>query len=483
MHATYKIQNPTILVIFGITGDLAHRKLLPALFDLFRRNLLPPFFTIVGFSRREMSREELEGDIAPALQKVPRATGEEIAAFLKIVFYTRGMFEEREGYEALAKLLGKTDNEWRVCANKLFYLAVPPEYYKDIFTHLDGSGLTAPCGPEEGWTRVVVEKPFGKDAKTAEELDMLLGKLFREDQIYRIDHYLGKETVQNIVAFRFSNDFLRASWDNRSVERIEIKLLETLGAEDRGAFLDAAGALRDVGQNHLLQLLALFTMEHPGAFDAGAIRRARAAMLKKLIVPGRAEIAAHTVRGQYEGYTAVRGVAPDSDTETYFRITASLDAPQWKGVPIVLEGGKKLEKTLAEAVIVFTHHTPCLCPPEAGKHFQNILRYRIQPDERISISLWVKRPGFGMVLEEKDFSFDYRTAYAEEHLPDPHVHPYRKLLLDVVAGNQTLFVSTDEVKASWRFIDPIVEAWQAGAAPLIRYKAGEMPLHLPAEGE
>ncbi len=456
---------PTVLVILGATGDLTRRKLVPALYHLYRSRNLPPLFQVVGFSRRDLSDEAFRVMIADMLKEsgVPEADANK---FLQLFLYRSGLFEDIAGYEKLAKLLGKQDEVWRTCANKLFYLAVPPQYYSTIFDNLAKSGLTEPCGPDEGWTRVIVEKPFGKDLVTAQDLDTKLGKLFKEEQIYRIDHYLGKETARNILAFRFSNTFLDPAWDNRSIAAIRVLFPETGDVADRADFYDGVGALRDVGQNHMLQLLALFLMENPGAFDAESVRRERTKVLEALEVLDDQDIARHTVRGQYQGYINERGVAPASHTETYFRIQTQVNLPRWQGVPVFLESGKAMKKGKFEIIVEFRHHTPCLCPP--GKHYTNTLRYRVQPDEGVYMSFWVKKPGPDMVVEEKEFSFDYRRAYA----PGEFIDAYEKLLLDAITGDQTLFVSTDEITASWRFIDPIVRAWGANKVPLTVYQPG-----------
>ncbi|HEA84415.1 MAG TPA: glucose-6-phosphate dehydrogenase [Candidatus Wildermuthbacteria bacterium] len=454
---------PTIMIILGATGDLAKTKLLPSLFRLYEKGQLPSMFQIVGFSRRDWGNEEFQAYVLKVLKSHTKDTAK-IKKFVQFLVYQQGDFERRGGYNKLALTLGLKDEEWRVCANKLFYLAVPPQFYKEIFEHLSSSGLTEPCSPEEGWTRVIVEKPFGKDLKTAQELDRMLGNLFEEEQVYRIDHYLGKETVQNILAFRFSNSFFEPAWDNRSIEKIEVRLLERDGIGERGEFYDGIGALRDVGQNHLLQLLSLFLMDNPGAFAADSIRAKRAEVLNALKAMTVKEVEELTVRGQYEGYGEAKGVAKNSKTETYFRLLAEVDTPRWKGVPILLESGKSMKEDRVEVIVTFRHQQPCLCPP--GEHYKNQLNYHIQPTERIFASFWVKKPGSKMVLEKKDFSFDYREAYSEEEFIDA----YEKLLAAAISGDQTLFVSTEEILASWKFIDPIISAWKTDKVPLSSYK-------------
>ncbi|MBI4022101.1 MAG: glucose-6-phosphate dehydrogenase [Candidatus Andersenbacteria bacterium] len=457
---------PTVLVIFGATGDLARRKLMPALWQLYQAGQLPPLLQVVGYSRKALGEAAWQSQVREIVAH--GGASESVESFSRLFVYQAGLFEDAAGYRALARRLGRQDEQWRTCANKLFYLAVPPQYYQTIFQHLADSGLTEPCSPEEGWTRVVVEKPFGKDLATAQELDARLGRLFREEQIYRIDHYLGKDTVRNILAFRFSNAFLEPAWDSRSIDRIHIYFGETGDVGSRGAFYDGVGALRDVGQNHMLQVLALLTMENPGAFDADSIRTERARVLEALEIMDEQDVARQTVRGQYEGYRQAPDVAPDSATETYFKVLAHLNSSRWRGVPIVFESGKALNEAKFEVAVTFRHQTPCLCPLEAGKHYTNVLTYRIQPHEGVTTTFWVKRPGDKMVIEEKEFSFDYAVAFGGEAFIDA----YAKLLLDVIRGDQTLFVSTDEIMSSWRFVDPIERAWQQGVVPLRLYRPG-----------
>lgn len=469
---------PTIFVIFGATGDLMEKKLAGAFLHLHRQGLLPKQFQLVGFSRRPMTHEEFREHVSKALAANSDATATQRAAFARCCYYSQGNFDEPASYARLAKLLGKSDDEWKTCANKLFYLAVPQEFYPTILRGLAKSGLTEPCSPQEGFTRVLVEKPFGKDLMSAEALDELMAKLFREEQIYRIDHYLGKETVQNILAFRFSNSFFESLWDRRAIERLDIQLLETSGVGGRGGFYDRIGALRDVGQNHLLQLLALFAMENPGSFDPVTLAAARVKVLDALQVFSTDAVESQTLRGQYEGYRQVKEVNLHSNTESYFRLRCFLNTPRFAGVPITLESGKKLDTGLAQATVTFRHATPCLCPP--GVHYRNVLRYTIEPNERITTSFWVKKPGLGMVLEEQDFSFDYRNAYPKEHFFDA----YEKLLLDAIVGDRMLFVSTPEILASWRFIDPIIRTWMAGRPPLLHYAPGSPDMRrqvLPAD--
>ncbi len=458
---------PTILVIYGATGDLIGKKIVPALYHLYEKKQLPAMIHIIGFSRRDLSTETFRHHIFKLLEnhKDIDEHKKEVQKFLNLFSYHQGKFDARTDYDSLAKTLGRIDGEWRTCANKLFYLAVPPSNYKTIFTHLAGSGLTIPCGPDGGWTRVLVEKPFGHDLKTAEDLELFMAKLFKEEQIYRIDHYLAKEMLQNILTFRFSNNMLEPSWNNKFIEKIEVRVYESAGAEGRGAFYDGVGALRDVGQNHLLQMLALITMDHPVNFEASTVRKHRAKILQSLKKLSRIEIKTDTYRAQYQGYQNISGVAKKSEMETYFKIKTFLDNPRWAGVPIYLEHGKKMRKNLKEIVVTFKHSTPCLCP--AGEHIQNVITFAIEPGETIKMKFLSKAAGLTTQIEERTFDFHYRRRSRKHQ----YVEEYEKLLLESIAGNQLLFVSTDEVKAMWRFVDPIIESWRANDVPLHSYKA------------
>ncbi len=457
---------PTVFIIFGATGDLIGKKIVPALFNLYEKNKLPQMLRIVGFSRRSLTDSEFKDNVVKMIEihHSLKQKKDKIEKFINHFSYKKGDFNDFDSYKELAKTLGNIDGEWKVCANKLFYLATPPKYNEEIFKHLKTSGLTIPCGPDEGWTRVIVEKPFGNDLKTAEELDLLLGKLFKEEQIYRIDHYLAKEMLQNILSFRFSNNLLEESWNNKYIEKISIKLWEKAGVEHRGTFYDGLGALRDVGQNHLLQMLALVTMDHPGSFAVEKVRRKRHEILKSLQIPAEANIAKNSIRAQYFDYKKIKGVDPASNKETYFKINAEIDSSRWRGVPITLESGKRMKEQIKEIVIIFKHRTPCLCP--SGKHYKNKIVFQMEPDEKIEISFLAKKPGLDMEVVERKFNSTARVKLGKAQ----YVEEYEKLLLDCVEGNQLLFVSTSEIKQMWRYIDPIISAWQKNLVPLHTYE-------------
>lgn len=458
---------PTVFAAFGATGDLMRRKVLPALYYSYRHGELPEHFRVIGFSRRDWKDTDFRDYVREVLKEhdARSAAGKPLKSFLKMFVFQKGEFSDASSYRALKEAFDACDKEWGVCSNKLFYLSVAPEFYDTILKQLSASGLTAPCAPGEGWTHVIVEKPFGTDLKTAREIDELLGTLFREDQIYRIDHYLAKEMLQNILTFRFSNNLFELAWGNKLIESIRIRTLEKIGVEKRGSFYDSVGTFRDVGQNHFLQMLALVAMENPGSFEAVPIQKKRAEILESLAVIPRERIKEETFRAQYEGYRAIQGVAQDSDTETYFRVRATIDSPKWRGVPIVMESGKRLGEPLKEIIITFKHPSPCLCP-KGAPHHKNEVIFRMEPREEILIEFWSKKPGFTFDTARQEFSYMHREV--GEHVP--YVEEYAKLLLDCIRGDQSLFISTDEIRAMWRFTDPIVEAWKANAVPLETYQ-------------
>ena len=427
---------PTVMVAFGVTGDLMRIKVIPALFALHVHGDLPEKFCLVGFSRRDWGDADFREYVREIItwrsdrhtQRVavgpPHAAAEkDIASFLNLLKFQSGDFSDKESYAALKRMIDGVDASWGVCTNKIFYFAVAPNFYEPIIADLASSGLSEGCSPEEGWSRVIVEKPFGHDGESAAQLESLLARDFKEEQIYRIDHYLGKAVLQDVFDFRFDDGSLEAAWDAKHIESITIRALETLGAEKRGAFYDSVGALRDVGQNHSLATLSLLTMDRPSERTADAIREERGAALEALEIIPYDAMASETFRAQYDGFREIRGVAPDSNTETYFKICASLRSARWHGVPIIIEAGKRLAVPEKEVVVRFKDGS-------------------------------LKR-------------FDFNTAvqYTEE---------YERLLLDAIRGDQTRFVSRREIEAAWRFVDPIERAWRAGAklVPLHRYAPG-----------
>jgi glucose-6-phosphate 1-dehydrogenase len=460
-----EINRPTNIIILGVTGDLTAKKIMPALFNLWKKGALPAQFNIIGFGRREMDMNAFVQYSKDLLARKVKFTDQEFSDFSKKLTYVQGLFEPEESYKKLGAHLEQLEKDWND-PQRLIYLAVPPEIYQTIFNNLDKSGL----GHEsKALTKILVEKPFGKDLQTAEDLDKLLGTLFQEHQIYRIDHYLAKEMIQNILTFRFSNDIFEKIWSNQFMEKIEIRTWETLGVEQRGAFYDGVGTLRDVGQNHLLQMLALMTMDPPLDFSSQAVQLKRAQIMETLKPFTPNEISEHTYRSQYEGFQQIDGVKPDSQTETFFKIKVGLQHPRWTGVPIYLEAGKRIKDQIKDVVVTFKHEGSCVCPP--GEHHTNRIIFSLEPEEFIKLEFWVKKPGYENETEKRTMDFmlregEERTQYVEE---------YEKLLLDAVRGDQTLFVSTSEVKSMWAFIDPIVRAWQNDVVPLKSYKPDSVP--------
>lgn len=446
---------PTILVILGATGDLSRKKLFPALFGLYFKGFMPKHFQILGLSRKDFSDAEFRAiaEKEIALKKNGRLSGK-LKNFLRRLIYLKADFGDASSYENLASRLIKEDLKTKTRANKIFYLATHPRLYKEILRNLAYAGLSVRYGAEN-LVRVLLEKPFGRDLKTARELDRLLGLLFKEEQIFRIDHYLAKEALQNILAFRFSNEIFEPVWNSSHIEKIEVRLYEKSGVGERGNFYDDIGALRDTGQNHILQMLALAVMEHPGAMTADKIRKSRADVFKSLKTVSLKNIKKLVKRGQYAGYLSEKNVRPGSKTETYFKIQAEIKNKRWKGTSFSLESGKKMPENKAE-ISVYFRKSACLCPPDKERHHQNILTFRIHPDEGIKIIFWAKKPGFDMELVSRELFFSYKDKGGNsEEIPDA----YQRVLLDALRGDQMLFAGTEEVEASWKFISSILKNW------------------------
>ncbi len=449
---------PTAIVILGGTGNLAETKLLPALFDLYMRGALPSFFMIVGVSRKAWGDVDYQRYVTEAVSLArPHASTRSVTAFASLARFRRGDFDDALTYAALGEALSEIDHLLGMCTNTLFYLAVPPLFYSTIFAELSASGLMDRCKGTT-WSRLLVEKPFGRDLETAIALEAQLREQFSDEQVYRIDHYLAKDAIENILALRFGNQVLADSWRKGGVATLSIRLLEHKDVSTRGSFYDGIGALRDVGQNHLLQMLALLTMPPTDVRDVEAMRAARAEIIEALAPP------THFVRGQYDGYRDTEGVSPDSATETYFKLTTSLSTPEWSGVPITLEAGKALGEARADAVVRFAGGQQCHCGVEGTAHtHDNELTITIAPEQRITLRLWVKRPGFDYVLEPRDLELVHQSA-TDRSSPEA----YERVLYDCILGDQTRFVSAREVTAAWRFITPLL----ATATPPLVYTPG-----------
>lgn len=463
---------PTILVIFGTTGDLAWKKIIPSLWHLFHSGRLPNNAAIVGFSRRDIPDKELHSFIKDAVIKHggKEATEKNLSKFYSLFSYCAGTFDNEQSFHSLHSKIADIEGSWGVCANKLFYLAVPPSSFGPIFKNLSAVKLNLPCGGDLGWSRVLIEKPFGSDIAAAKELQALLSTYFKEEQIYRIDHYLFKEIIQGIKNFRFSNNLFENIWDNTTIERIDIRLLESIGAEGRGSFYDPLGALRDVGENHILNMLAALVMEYPESLEIEHIQKIRADVLNNLLPWTIEAVKQNTYRAQYKGYKNIKGVKENSETETYFALKTGLKHPKWKNVPIFMEAGKRMAESRKEMVLTLKHPPRCLLC-EKGTHAPNKIVFRLEPNDEIVIHFWAKKPGYEEVLEERAFSF---FLYEKESKVQ-YVEEYGKILRAAMDGIRELFISPEEVEASWRFADPIEKAWKNNIVPLGEYEPGTTP--------
>ena len=458
---------PTSIVIFGGTGNLAETKLLPALFHLYKQQMLPPQFVIIGLARRELTHETYQQFVRDTLlAKLPDSDETVLANFCEHIRFASGTFVADESYEQIKNELTAFDTSIGKCTSKLFYLAVPPNLYSEIFAKLKSSDAMALCNGHDSWSRILVEKPFGSDLVTAQALEEQLGQLFTEDQIYRIDHYLAKESIENIMSLRFANSILADSWNGTRIESINLTLFETNDVATRGSFYDQIGTLRDVGQNHMLQMLALLTMAPVDVHSAEFVRASRLAATKSLVMHD-TDV---RVRAQYRGYQETPGVTEGSETETYFKIGTHIDSTLWQNVAVTLESGKAMAESFADAVITFRPIDVCHCGSESGPHYhRNVLRMKFSPDENIVLSMWVKEPGFGFVLHERKLVL---ASYEGERYRSPEA--YERVLYDCIVGDQTRFVSGPEVVAAWKFITPILESFKN--LPLYEYEKGS---HVP----
>lgn len=470
-----RIAGPCGLVIFGVTGDLARKKLMPAVYDLTNRGLLPPGFALTGFARREWARQDFEQIVHDSVKEHARtpfreATWRQLSEGIRFV---QGTFDDDDAFDRLRDTVEELDISRGTGGNHAFYLSVPPSAFPVVCKQLARSGLSQ---PREGtWRRVVIEKPFGHNLASARELNEIVSSVFRPDDIFRIDHYLGKETVQNLLALRFANQLYEPIWNANYVDHVQITMAEDIGIGGRAGYYDGIGAARDVIQNHLLQLLALTAMEEPASFEASSLTAEKIKVLSAVRLPR--DIGKHTARGQYAagwqggekvvGYLEEEGFNPESTTETFAAIRVDIDNRRWAGVPFYLRTGKRLGRRVTEIAVVFKRapHLPfeSTATEELGK---NALVIRVQPDEGVTLRFGAKVPGTAMEVRDVTMDFGYGHAFTES---SPEA--YERLILDVLLGDPPLFPRHEEVELSWMVLDPITEYW-AGKGKPEQYRSG-----------
>jgi len=471
---------PAVLVVFGASGDLTSRKLMPAVEQLALRRLLPGGFSVVGVARTEMTDEDFRERMRTAVEKLggggdeARHVWEALTGGFR---YVAGDYSDPATFQQLREVLDRLDRERGTGGNRLYYLATPPTTFPVIVGGLAGQGLNRPT-IEGAFVRIVIEKPYGRDGRSARELDATVHGAFSEQQVYRIDHYLGKETVQNVLALRFANTIFEPIWNRRYVDHVQITVAEELGVGHRGGFYEKAGALRDIVQNHVMQVLALTLMEPPATFDADGIRDEKVKALKAVEMLSPAKVAEHVVRAQYRrgwtggeevpGYREEDGVDPHSQTETYMAMRLLVDNWRWAGVPFYVRTGKRMPKRVTEVAMEFQRppHLPFQASQAAGLS-PDALVLRIQPDEGITLRFGAKVPGQAFQVRSVSMDFFYGAAFLEE-TPEA----YERLLLDALLGDQTLFIRSDEVELAWRIVDPILQAWADEDIPVASYDAG-----------
>ncbi len=461
--------SPFIMVIFGATGDLAQNKLMPSVFALFKENLLPQDFFIVGFSRRDFAISDFHKYFETEKKDVKWAD------FTKHLLYQSGSFEEEEGYKKLNTQLEEIDKKMGACIARFFYLATPPDHYETILENMVKTKLSEGCGShsaeasrdrheEEGnWTRIIIEKPFGKDLETAIHLDKKLAEIFDEKQIFRVDHYLGKETVQNMLAFRFANGIFEPVWNNKFIDHIQITLAEESGIGNRGRLFDGLGELRDMAQNHMMQLLAAVTMDQPKSFTKEDLRDARAKVIASIRLAEDNSI----VKGQYEGYQEEKNVSPNSQTETFVGMKLFVETERFKGIPFYIRAGKKMPKEVVEISVVFVQTCHILFKEFGCPEIGNVITFRIQPNEGISLRFIAKTPGVKLGLESVDMKFNYKESFGTSGL-----EAYQRVLLDIFAGDQMLFNRSDELESSWELITKILKKWESEKTGIKQYTQG-----------
>jgi glucose-6-phosphate 1-dehydrogenase len=453
-----------ILAIFGITGDLAKRYLMPALYHLSKDGLLPEHFEVIGITRRGTTVEDLLRNIRDEVNKDETPCDETALKELgKRIQVVKMDMTNLADYLVLTETLDNIERSHNTCLNRLFYLSIPPQIFGPVVDFLGESRLNSGCQDGAADSRIMVEKPFGYDLASAEELIARLRRSFKEEQIFRIDHYLAKETAQNILTFRFTNPIFKNIWNRDSISSITISARETIGIEGRAVFYDSVGALRDFVQNHLMQLLSIVTMREPTEMTSAQIHAEKLKVMKNIRTVTAADVQSSAVRGQYIGYTE-EVEKSDSITETFARLKLELDDERWRDIPVVLETGKHLDRRTTEIALTFSDGGP-------GSQPGNTLLFHLQPNEGIAIDVIVKKPGFDLETERvvMDYNYDHSSG------KDIHPNAYERVLMDGIRGDQTLFASSDEVIESWRVVDHIVSEWSKNGDGLLLYEPGSSP--------
>jgi glucose-6-phosphate 1-dehydrogenase len=468
-NQSFKVADPCVLVIFGATGDLTARKLMPALYNLAREGLLPSPFACVAFARRPKSDEDFRKEMKDAVSKFSRVKplDEKLwKSFEENLFYHEAAFDDDNGYNQLREKLEGLDKQLGTRGNRVFYLSVPPSYFPMIIEKMSKAELSyRPRKTNDKWSRVIIEKPFGHDLDSCLKLQKHVTKFLDESQIYRIDHYLGKETVQNLLNFRFSNSIFESLWNNHHIDHVQITVGEDLGIGTRGHFFEEAGLMRDIVQNHIMQLLSLVAMEPPVSLNANAIRDEKVKVLEAIRPIDMNQFGKYCVRGQYSagyingqnvpGYRQEKDVAPQSNIETFVAMQLFIDNWRWAGVPFYLRGGKRLPKRSSEIAITFKGVPGILFSKDGRKIEKNVLVIRIQPDEGISLKINCKVPGMNNFAQPVKMDFQYGSYFGST---PPEA--YERLICDCMMGDGTLFARGDEVISSWKLITPILEKWK-----------------------
>ncbi|MDQ1401922.1 MAG: glucose-6-phosphate 1-dehydrogenase [Actinomycetota bacterium] len=464
---------PTALIVFGASGDLTSRKLMPGLASAAERGSLVDGFAVVGVARTEMDDEDFRQRVLEATPDAGPAWRDMVAGFR----YVAGDYAHDDTFDALAKVLDELDASRGTSCNRVHYMATVPSVVPPVVEAMGRHGMNRPKS-EDGFVRIVIEKPFGRDLSSARQLDQQVHAVFAEEQVYRIDHYLGKETVQNVLALRFANAIFEPIWNRRYVDSVQITVAEELGVGHRGGFYETAGALRDIVQNHLLQVLAITAMEPPATIDPQGIRDEKVKLLRAVDILTPDKVGNEVIRGQYVagtvdgkevvGYHDEEDVARDSRTETFMAAKLQIDNWRWAGVPFYIRTGKRLPHRVTEVAMEFkgVPHLPFASSETTGLH-PNALSVRIQPDEGITLRFGAKVPGQAFTVRDVTMDFSYRESFAEEP-PDA----YERLLLDAMTGDPTLFIRSDEVEQAWRIVEPVLEAWQSPDVTLATYPAG-----------